>query len=534
MPFVDDREGPAPSRNGRRGCRAGLAGRTPPGPGAVALATLIALAATAAHAAPLDEPFVGGMSFSGPTSASLSSIYWNPAALGLVHGTQIMLAGTVRWSSTTVNRAAIDPMTGQPGGSFAPGSATANNVMQPVQWPIGPGAFMGISSDLGGDRFTIGFATYMPYVQQIKFPLSPTGNEPTRYQALQIDLRNLALVPALSIRFLGDFRLGIAPGFLFSTGRLSFAEDTSLDGLTPCGAPPCTAETPQNAARYDVSSGNGLGDAKFSVTLGGGIYYRRQNWEFGLAYQSRPIGSSVPGVEVAGERTTVNGPPAVLPSTPASNVGALVSCPTGGSTSQTSRCVFGDLSYRLPDVWIGGVTWRARPGLEVTLMARWIWFHLQDRIDVRLTGPTLEAANVPEHIVLYRGFRDVWDVRGRVSYWFHERVRLGAQLRVETSAVDPSAINAAAVDGLSVEPMALAEARLGRHFWLSAGYGATFMSEVTASSSAFDPMKATNCVQAGQALDACMARNAGQGRPTAAGTYTRVVQDFGLTMTAKF
>jgi hypothetical protein len=31
-----------------------------------------------------------------------------------------------------------------------------------------------------------------------------------------------------------------------------------------------------------------------------------------------------------------------------------------------------------------------------------------------------------------------------------------------------------------------------------------------------------------------VARNAGQARPTADGTYTRVVQDFGLTMTAKF
>ena len=131
-----------------------------------------------------------------------------------------------------------------------------------------------------------------------------------------------------------------------------------------------------------------------------------------------------------------------------------------------TRCVFGDLSYRLPDVWIGGVTWRLRPGLELSAMARWLWLHVHDRIDVRLTGPTLEAAGVPQHIVLYRGFHDVWDLRGRVSYWFRERVRLGAQLRVETSAVDASAVNAAAVDGLTVEPMALVEGRLSRHLWL--------------------------------------------------------------------
>jgi long-subunit fatty acid transport protein len=515
MPFVDDR--------GR--------GR------ALVAALVAALGALAwvrvAWGAPLEDPFVGGMSFTGPTSPSLAAIYWNPAALGLVRGTQVMIAGTVTYASTTVTRAPIDPTTGLPGGSFAPGAATAHDLTQPFQWPLGPGAFLGISSDLGGDRFTIGFATYMPYLQQTKFSLSsPPGTEPTRYQALQVDLRNLALVPALSIRFGGDFRVGIAPGFLFSTGRLTFAEDTGLDGLTTCGGATCRAEDPQAAARYDVSSGNGLGDAKFSVTIGGGLYWRRGNLELGLAYQSRPVGSSVSGVEVAGEQTTVAAPPAIAAATPGSNVGALVSCPTGSTT----RCVFGDLSYKLPDVWIGGATWRLRPGLELSGTVRWLWLHVHDRIDVRLTGPTLEAAHVPEHVVIYRGFHDVWDLRGRVSYWFRERVRLGAELRVETSAVDSSAINAAAVDGLTVQPIGLAEARLARHLWLAAGYGVAFMGEVTASSSAFDPQAATACATAQGSLDDknCLARNAGQARPTAAGTYTRLVQDFGLTMTAKF
>jgi hypothetical protein len=482
---------------------------------AAALAVALFAFAGRARAAPLDEPFVGGVGFAGPTSPSLSSIYWNPAALGLARGTQVMVAGTLRLSSTTVTRA---------GGA---GAATANDVMQPAQWPIGPGAFLGISSDLGGDRFTIGFATYMPFVEQTSFALSPMGTEPTRYQALRIDMRNLALVPALSIRFLGDFRLGVAPGFLFSTGRLMFAEDAALDGvIKDCGGRACSTEDPAAAARYDVSSGNGLGDAKFSVTVGGGIYYRRRSLELGLAYQSRPIDTSV---EVAGERTTVAGPPATS-ATPGAGVGPLVSCPTGSTT----RCVFGDLTYRLPDVWIAGATWHTRAGLELSAMARWIWFHVHDRIDVRLTGPTLEAAGVPAHVVLYRGFKDVWDLRGRASFWFRERVRLGAELRVETSAVDSSAVNAAAVDGLKVEPLGLVEARLFKHLWLAAGYGVTLMSAVTASPSAFNPLAATACIDAGGALDACAARNAGLARPTAAGTYTRLTQDFGLTVTAKF
>ena len=62
----------------------------------------------------------------------------------------------------------------------------------------------------------------MPYLEQIHFPISSAGNEPTRYQMLSLDLRNLALVPALAIRFGNDLRIGLAPGFLFSTGHAGF------------------------------------------------------------------------------------------------------------------------------------------------------------------------------------------------------------------------------------------------------------------------------------------------------------------------
>ena len=481
---------------------------------AVAVAVLAALAAASgsAGASPLDDPFVGGMGFDGPTDVNLGAIYWNPAALGLVRGSQLTISATGHLAYVGVTRTALDPVTG------LRQSASARDFTHPFPSPVGPGSYLAISSDLGGDRFALGFATYMPFVEQVHFPLGAPGahDEPTRYHALTVDLRNLALVPALAIRFGSDFRIGLAPGFLFSTGQLTFDEDTGLDA----GGNP---ENPAAAARYDIASGNALGDARFSVTLGGGVYYRRKSFEAGLSYQSRPLGSNVPGVEVGGT-AIVTAPP--------SAGGGPITCAGGPA----SRCVFGDLSYKLPDVWIGGVTWHLRPGLELTAMARWLWLHTQDKIDIRLTGPTLEANHVPEHVVLYRGFHDVWDLRGRVSYWFRERVRLGAQLRVETSAVPTSAVNAAAVDGLTVEPMAMAEVRAFRHLWFSGGYGVALMGEVTANPSVFDPSTAMGCVSGPTQgdLDACAARNVGRTRPTAAGTYTRVVQDFGLTMTAKF
>jgi hypothetical protein len=126
----------------------------------------------------------------------------------------------------------------------------------------------------------------------------------------------------------------------------------------------------------------------------------------------------------------------------------------------------------------------------------------------------------------------------RVAYWWREKVRVGAALRFETSAVDPAAVNAAAVDGPKIEPIVLAEVQVARHLWLGGGYGVTWMPSVTVTGSAFDPTAATACADANNDLGApgspCRRRLAGQARPTAAGTYSQVVQDFGVTMTARF
>jgi long-subunit fatty acid transport protein len=486
---------------------------------ALAFATATALAGVTqlTFAAPLDEPFVGGLSFSGPTSGTLAAVYWNPAALGLTRGFQLMVSGTLRWTSVGATRTPFDPVTGMSG---AAQTATASGLSHPASWPLGPGGFIGIASDLGGDRFTLAFATYMPAVQKLQYPLSPTGDEPTRYHALTVDLRNLALVPALAIRFGNELRVGVAPGFLFSTGHLAFAQDTGLD----MGAAP---EDPANAARYDIRSGHGLGDAKFSVTLGGGIYWKRRSVEIGLAYQSRPLGSDVPGVEVAGARSTVNLPPGA-----AGGIGAPVTCPG----NHPERCVFGDISYRLPDAFIAGATWRLLPGLELTAMVRWLWLHLHDRIDVRLLGPTLDATGLPQHVVLYRGFKDVWDARARISYWWRERLRIGAALRLETSAVDARAVNPAAVDGFKLQPIVLAEIRIAKRFWLGAGYGMTYMPAVTVTNSAFDPGIAIACADAGGSLaaQACRDRLQGRARPSANGRYTSMTHELGITFTARF
>ncbi len=78
----------------------------------------------------------------------------------------------------------------------------------------------------------------------------------------------------------------------------------------------------------------------------------------------------------------------------------------------------------------------------------------------------------------------------RVAYWIRERLRVGAALRFETSAVSPSDVNPAAVDGFKIQPMVMAELRVTRGLSLTGGYGFTYMPDVTAHPSNFDPTAA--------------------------------------------
>ena len=77
-----------------------------------AVVTTLVLFAFAAHveAVPLDEPNIGGIGFSGPTTGDLAATYWNPAALGLMHGLQLTFAGTTSYATTTVRRAPVGEM----------------------------------------------------------------------------------------------------------------------------------------------------------------------------------------------------------------------------------------------------------------------------------------------------------------------------------------------------------------------------------------------------------------------------------------
>ncbi len=449
------------------------------------------------------------MGFSGPTTGDVTALYWNPAALGLIQDYQLVVSGSLQVTSATVQRSAIDPATGAAGGSRSFASASGRSVVHPLAWPLGPGGFVGVGAGIG-HRFAIALGAYSPYAERMTFEASSTGEQPSRYHLIKVNARHLALVPGLAIHASESLQIGVAPGFLFSSGHLVFDEDTALADPSILGA-----ENPAAAARYDLAS---RGTQTPSYFVSGGIHYRRGRLDLGLSYTSAPLGSDG-AVRLPIERSQVT----------------LAGADLCNGLAQP--CATGQLEYKLPDFFIGGVTWHATPRLSVTGIVRWLRYGGHDRVSVRLVGPAGGGLGTaaPDSLVLYRGFQDSWDVRGRLIYVIGRWVRLSGTLRAETSAVPAANLNAAAIDGFKLEPALAAELSLWGRVRLEAGYAFQWMHPASGGE-AFDPTAAAACARASGDLStpACRQRMTGTARPSAVGRYELTRHTFSVLTKVSF
>jgi long-subunit fatty acid transport protein len=453
------------------------------------LAALIATwLAPAALAGPLDDPHVGDTGFSGPTSGDLTAVVWNPAGLGLLQGPQAMLGGALRLSSATVEPAAIDPATGTSQGSVpsVSGSATSH----PIRWPLGPNGFFALGAGIGR-RFGIAFALYAPYASKLSMKPTADGQEPTRYHLVSMQTSHIAPVVGLAIHASDSIQIGIASGMLLPSAHLVFDQDTTPGADNP---------TP---ARYDLATRGMLLTPTYFLSLG--AHYRRGRLALGLGYTSAPLGS--------GGLVTI----------PLDNTQIGLASGTSLCPDWNPSCLHAQMSYRLPSIWTFGATWQATKHLAATAIVRWVRTGNHDKVTILVTGPPSQpdlGNSIPDHVVLYRGFVDSVDVRGRLVYENHH-FRVGGTLRLATSAVPADRVTAASIDGTTVEPMLSVEMRIWRQISLSASYAFAYMLPVSTGVSAFDPTAATTCAASGGDLTtpACRARMDGRARPSAAGTY---------------
>jgi long-subunit fatty acid transport protein len=468
------------------------------------------------QAGPLDDAHVADTGFSGPTTGDLTAVYWNPAGLGLMQGPQMMIGGAWQLTSVSVARTSIDSPTGTNPGSRNFPTASGSGTLQPFRWPPGPSGFFAIGAGIG-HRFGIALAMYSPFSTKLTMTPTADGQEPARYHLVSMDFNHIATVIGLAIHASDSIQIGVTPGLLFPTAHLVFDEDTA-----PVGSTTLNREDPTAAARYDLATKGILTPSYFMAF---GAHYRHGRLSLGFSYTTAPLGTGGM-VNLPLDNTQIG--------LPASLAGGPGVCPD----PSTGNCLAGQMSYRLPSIYNLGATWQADRNWSATAIVRWLRYGAHDKITILVAGPasgTALGSSVPDHMVLYRGFQDSLDLRGRVVYET-KQFRVGGTLRLETSAVPASHVTAAAIDGLKLEPSLAAEMRIWRQIRLSAGYAFTWMFPVDTGTSVFDPTAASACTSAGGDLNtpACQARMNGQARPSAAGTYHLWRQSFSVLTTIAF
>ncbi len=466
----------------------------------IVAAAVVGSSATRVSGGPLDDSHVADTGFSGPTTGDLTAVYWNPAGLGLLQGPQLMLGGAIAATSVSVNRTSIDPQTGTNPGSLAFPTATGSALAQPLRWPPGPQSFMAVGIGIG-HRFGIAVALYSPFSTRLTMQPSADGQEPTRYHLVSMELDHIALTPAIAIHASDSIQLGVATGFLFPTAHLVFDQDAAL--LDPSLA--AGVENPAAAARYNMAT-QGLLAPSYLITAGGD--YRRGRLALGFAYTSAPLGTGG-AVTLPLENVQITLPPALADQTLCVN--------------RAGNCVVGQMTYHLPSIYTLGASWQVARYWSLTGIARWLRYGGSDNITIVLSGPAAQpmlGTVLPNQMVLYQGFVDSFDLRARLAYATKD-FRVGGTFRVETSAVPPANVNAAAIDGTKLEPSLAADVHIWRQTRLGVSYAFLWMLPVATGASVFNPAAVAACNAAGGDLTnpACQERMNGQAQPSAAGTY---------------
>ncbi len=478
-----------------------------------ALACLVGVSASAALASPLEDPTLGGAVFTGAVHPHATSLFLNPAALGLTGpGSHFYADSSLRFDQYDIDRQILrDPDVG-----LAPGPQVSSSMFTPG------GSLAWYSS---GEKISLGAALSLVMLdryiddQDEALGFHTTGGRHRQYVWRRIYfLRRqweLPLSLPLPMPTLGasykwrNFHFGVSVSLRASSYDLGFYRDTALEagrpGIeAPCDETdtPCGIANPNAAEHYEISASSAdLLTANNLVVSGGLMWQFRPGWWFGVYYKS---------------------PPGFLSSISLIGTATITPTPFSGEEPFSAQA---EIIYQLPQTVEAGLRGPLFGNIEAFATARWQSLSRQRILDIRLINPVIGGGEVPERYPRFRGFEDVLTLQAGLEERPGGRLRLGARVRLETPAVRDNAISPAQFDGLNLSAFGGAELRLFDRPKLSlyASYGLTYYPTVTAGEgSLFNPLARLECVDERYALDVCVPAAEGRAIPTAAGTYSRI------------
>ncbi len=174
-----------------------------------ALAIMLLSPASPLFASSIAVPAIGG-NFSGPVEDNVAAIFWNPAALGQLEGTNVLGAINLSFLNFTY-KSDTDPWTGEKKDYPKVESST-----------IGPPPFLGVASDIGLEKLVWGVGFYIPYGGTLDWPEEVTVDgetepAPQRFQAIEVANQCMTISPAAAYKVLPNLMVGAGVSYNYGT-----------------------------------------------------------------------------------------------------------------------------------------------------------------------------------------------------------------------------------------------------------------------------------------------------------------------------
>ena len=162
------------------------------------LRVILAVLVAQAHGAGFMVSKIGGDS-AGPTTASPSAIYWNPAAIARLPGTRIYLDNNLLWREASFTRDTTH--TDPDGRRYAPVELTTMS-SQPM---------FAATSDLGTDALTVGLGIYAPFGSSVSWA---NRDGPQRFESIYGRLHGVYVTPAVTWTLVEGLHVSVAPSYV--------------------------------------------------------------------------------------------------------------------------------------------------------------------------------------------------------------------------------------------------------------------------------------------------------------------------------
>ncbi|MFO0578123.1 MAG: hypothetical protein U1A78_29300 [Polyangia bacterium] len=471
-----------------------------------ALAVLLGDAPAAAY--PYSGLRPGGQVLGGPTDSQLSALQFNPAAIRLTSGSQILLTG-----GATGYIGGYQRSTPLPAG-YAPNQAAPEAAASvPIRW-ANPDALVAASWDLRSDSVTLAFGFLTPHMDFTHYADrgDPSQSErlSTRYHAVESITYSLwgTVAVALKLRswlyFGGSFNFGRTyQGSVFYRDLASESAPGSTStrtGASPddygCVEGACESWRDRMRLAVDVSQWG------YGFTLGALAVPIEDRLWIGLSYTS-PLFSS------RGDVVDLDGIPTGLPWQPG---GACGGDRWGAEVTRrdgTPDCGTAKLGLSFPHIVYLGLRGRlplAAPAASASgpsasstrpqaiELVSWL----------RLTGPPRpDQELVIERRVFPRGLMALpLSLRTALAVTFGVRqhwpkLTLGQELLYESPRTDPAAVSPANLDGHKLDLSLAARIVLHRRLSLLLSAGVTSVLFESSAGTRFTPESAALCRQSG-------------------------------------